>query len=181
MTIVVVKKSRSISIQKPSQGVPSQSKISGKLSINHDKLSLVKSKLETPKITQSRKPVKPDYVKKTLNFLNRSYPKLFNTRYRSKPLKLGILDDILLDMNNKFSTMKLGKFVETNFRENIKGALKFYTQCRNYHRNIKAGNSRYDLDGQPVDVITEKQEQHSQAMLKKIQADWEKKNNEPSR
>jgi ProP effector len=81
-----------------------------------------------------------------------------------KPLKLGIGEDILLQLP------ELGaRLVAT--------ALEDYTYEANYARAIVAGADRFDLDGKPCGKVTVREQDHAAWRLRKLA--YLKKRNRP--
>ena len=68
------------------------------------------------------------------------YPQLFGERFL--PLKLGVFQELLAAHPNDFK------------RDSLKAALGTHTRSTRYLQSVAAGNSRHDLQGRPVDVVT---------------------------
>ena len=81
---------------------------------------------------------------KTVKFLYKRYPKLF-IKDRSKPLKCGIEKDIFADLGDKPDATK----------RMIKKALRHYVFSFPYMNATLKATHRYDLQGEPVEEISE--------------------------
>jgi sRNA-binding protein len=76
---------------------------------------------------------------------------------RRKPLKRGIRDDLIAVMvasgGNTITEKELG------------AALGYYCQAKGYLRELKAGRSRIDLDGNPDGVVTAAEQKYAEFLL----------------
>lgn len=85
------------------------------------------------------------------------WPELFNLD-NPKPLKVGVLDDLMQDINARNLTIGAGV---------LKAAIASYTRRIRYQKALAAGGARYDLNGQPCGEITPEQQQEAADALKK--------------
>ena len=100
---------------------------------------------------------KREGIKVTLAWLYEQFPSCFNQN-ELKPLKLNIDKDLLpfLEKENSPSKAKL------------RDALTYYTNNIHYLKAVINGTHRYDLDGQQVEEITQKQKDFAHDKLEKI-------------
>ena len=89
---------------------------------------------------------------KIIKWLQEQYPLVFN-RQEPKPLKRGMTKDVLAQ----------GPFPYSN--KNIRLALRLYTHFKQYHEAVMSHDHRYDLEGTPVELVTEAEKAYSQIQL----------------
>ncbi|EFV1988381.1 prop effector [Salmonella enterica] len=89
------------------------------------------------------------------------WPELFNLD-NPKPLKVGVLDDLMQDIIARNLTIGAGV---------LKAAIASYTRRIRYKKAIRAGGARYDLNGQPCGEVTPEQQQEAADALKKAKSD----------
>ncbi|ECA2717289.1 proQ/FINO family protein [Salmonella enterica subsp. enterica serovar Braenderup] len=87
------------------------------------------------------------------------WPELFDLD-NPKPLKVGVLDDLMQDISNRNLTIGAGV---------LKAAIASYTRRIRYQKALAAGGARYDLNGQPYGEVTPEQQQKAADALKKLQ------------
>ncbi|ENZ9957605.1 ProQ/FINO family protein [Salmonella enterica] len=80
------------------------------------------------------------------------WPELFNLD-NPKPLKVGVLDDLMQDISARNLTIGAGV---------LKAAIASYTRRIRYQKALAAGGARYNLNGQPCGEITPEQQQTQQ-------------------
>lgn len=85
------------------------------------------------------------------------WPELFNLD-NPKPLKVGVLDDLMQDISARNLTIGAGV---------LKAAIASYTRRIRYQKALAAGGARYDLNGEPCGEITPEQQQEAADALKK--------------
>ncbi|EJC4645622.1 ProQ/FinO family protein [Salmonella enterica] len=85
------------------------------------------------------------------------WPALFNLD-NPKPLKVGVLNDLMQDINARNLTIGAGV---------LKAAIASYTRRIRYQKALAAGGARYDLNGQPCGEVTPEQQQEAADALKK--------------
>lgn len=90
----------------------------------------------------------------TINWLKVRYPKCFGMR-EILPLKVGIQKDIIADLPSDVSISKCA----------IRKALSFYTRCYPYWRALVNHDHRYDLQGNPTELISKKHLDDAEAKL----------------
>ncbi|WP_230323186.1 ProQ/FINO family protein [Salmonella enterica] len=91
------------------------------------------------------------------------WPELFNLD-NPKPLKVGVLDDLMQDISARNLTIGAGV---------LKAAIASYTRRIRYQKALAAGGDRYDLNGQPCGEITPEQQQEAADALKKAKGKQE--------
>ncbi|EIX6717797.1 ProQ/FinO family protein [Salmonella enterica] len=84
------------------------------------------------------------------------WPELFDLD-NPKPLKVGVLDDLMRDISARNLTIGAGV---------LKAAIASYTRRIRYQKAL-AGGARYDLNGQPCGEVTPEQQQKAADALKK--------------
>lgn len=89
---------------------------------------------------------------KIVKWLEETYPVLFD-RKNPKPLKKGVTKEILAQ----------GPFPYAN--KHIRPAIRLYTHFTSYHKSVLSNTHRYDLHGEPSELITEKEKAYSQTIL----------------
>ncbi|EAS1727475.1 proQ/FINO family protein [Salmonella enterica] len=80
------------------------------------------------------------------------WPELFDMD-NPKPLKTGVLDDLMQDISARNLTIGTGV---------LKATLASYTRRIRYQKALAAGGARYDLNGQPCGEVTAEQQQTQQ-------------------
>ncbi|ENM0557949.1 ProQ/FinO family protein [Salmonella enterica] len=80
------------------------------------------------------------------------WPELFDLD-NPKPLKVGVLDDLMQDISARNLTIGTGV---------LKAAIASYTRRIRYQKALAAGGARYDLNGQPCGEVTPEQQQTQQ-------------------
>ncbi|HHY0902448.1 TPA: ProQ/FINO family protein [Salmonella enterica] len=88
------------------------------------------------------------------------WPELFNLD-NPKPLKVGVLDDLMQDISARNLTIGAGV---------LKAAIASYTRRIRYQKALAAGGARYDLNGEPCGEITPEQQQEAADALKKAKS-----------
>ncbi|EAA7986692.1 prop effector [Salmonella enterica] len=86
-----------------------------------------------------------------------SWPELFDLD-NLKPLKVGVLDDLLQDVTARNLTIGAG---------GLKAAIASYTRRIRYQKALAAGGARHDLNGQLCGEITPEQQHEAADTLKK--------------
>ena len=97
--------------------------------------------------------------RKTLTWLQKTFPDCFNAD-QPKPLKIRIELDLF---------EKITEHPEFS-RLNMRKALAYYTSRLKYHESFLTQTHRVDLNGNPVDEITDPQRAHAQEAINAIQA-----------
>lgn len=83
-----------------------------------------------------------EQIQETLSLLAKHFPTVFNEKYL--PLKIGIIDDILSAL----------KEIEIQIDIHLlRKSIKQHCKQLDYLNNVKNGNVRYDLKGNPVEEI----------------------------
>lgn len=89
-----------------------------------------------------------------ISWLKNRYPKCFGGN-EILPLKIGIREDISADLPSDAPVSKCG----------IRNALSFYTRCYPYWKALVNHDYRYDLQGNPVELISKKHLEDAEAKL----------------
>lgn len=109
-----------------------------------------------------RKPISD--LGKTVKFLYKKYPKLF-IKDRSKPLKCGIEKDIFQDLGDKPEATK----------RMIKKAIRHYVFSFSYMKATVTSTKRFDLEGNPVEDITDKHKAFAEEWIKERESEKDDK------
>lgn len=118
-------------------------------------------------------------VKAALAWLYETFPNLFNASNRL-PLKIGITQDVAawIDAHRKSiesaagDTEKQGEesIVFMPSKTAVRDAITVYTNALHYQKALLTNDKRYDLDGNEVGVVEEKQKEHADQRNAKIEA-----------
>ena len=87
--------------------------------------------------------------------LSEIWPALFN-RESPKPLKVGILDDLMQDIAARGLAFGAGA---------LRAAVTSYTHCPRYYRALMAGGDRYDQSGRLCGVVTPEEQKDAETRL----------------
>lgn len=98
--------------------------------------------------------------RKRIDRLAGYWPAVFN-REAPKPLKEGIVDDLLQDIATRGLEFGTGA---------LRAAVMSYIQCPRYYVALVAGGLRYDLNGQPCGEVTAEQQESAAERLRKIRS-----------
>jgi sRNA-binding protein len=118
------------------------------MSANHAKPKLTLKKLRA---TPARPPKNKRQRRHELNLaiigsLAERFPKCFAIcESRRKPLKVGIRDDIFAAIGDVFN------------KSDVFAALGYYASNPAYRKKLRAGATRFDLNGNPAGVVTAEQ------------------------
>jgi ProP effector len=105
-------------------------------------------------------PAKLTKSKDVIAYLAEQFPQCFSLKGDAKPLKIGIFDDLAKRLENDPMVSKT----------RLRTALRHYTNSWRYLHSVKQGEQRIDLDGNPVEPVTEEHQQHAQESLKESKA-----------
>ncbi|MBM2910090.1 ProQ/FinO family protein [Escherichia coli] len=83
------------------------------------------------------------------------WPELFN-REKTKPLKVGIPDDLIQDIAIRELAFGAGT---------LHAAVASYVQSPCYYRALIAGGARYNLNGQPCGEVTPQEQKEAETRL----------------
>ncbi|HFW3113330.1 TPA: ProQ/FINO family protein [Salmonella enterica subsp. diarizonae serovar 61:r:-] len=113
---------------------------------------------------QAQQRVRPEGMSRSAwkNFKNMRrvlaiWPELFTTD-NPKPLKTGVLNDLMQDIAARNLTVGAGA---------LKAAVASYVRRIRYKKAIAAGGARYDINGQPCGEVTPEQQQEAADDIKK--------------
>lgn len=94
-----------------------------------------------------------------LSWLVATFPQAFDNRVRIQPLKLGIMDEILQHAD---------KAAEAGIsKSKLREAVVMFTRRIDYLTCLKAREMRIDLDGHPVEQVTEEDAHRAAEKIKK--------------
>ena len=105
--------------------------------------------------TKKSQELKKQQQKATWKFLQARFPKAIRLD-SPLPLKTNIHADIFEDPSIK-TKLELGDFNKTAIRDN----LTKYCRSKNYHLAVMKNDKRYDLQGNPVEDISEEHKQRA--------------------
>ena len=111
-------------------------------------------------------PAKLTKSKDVIAYLAEQFPQCFSVKGDAKPLKIGIFDDLAKRLQDDPMVSKT----------RLRTALRHYTNSWRYLYSVKQGEQRVDLDGNPVEPVTEEHYQHAQESLKESKAKVAEKN-----
>lgn len=95
-----------------------------------------------------------------LRWLAETFPAAFDTREKIAPLKIGILQDIILEH------ARLG--AHTVSISKLREALRVFTRRLDYLTTLKAQEMRIDLYGNPVARVSDSEARQAQYRIRKI-------------
>lgn len=106
-------------------------------------------------------PAKGRHPRTLVSHLARVYPKAFSTDGRKvRPLAVGILKEL--------QAARAGEEGHGLSMQELRRALRFYTQGAAYHRAVARGEARINLQGEPVGEVSEEQKAHAEARLAEL-------------
>ncbi|EGM69780.1 RNA chaperone ProQ [Shewanella sp. HN-41] len=94
-----------------------------------------------------------------LAYLYETFPLCFIAEGETKPLKIGLFQDLAERLADDSKVSKT----------QLRVALRRYTSSWRYLKSVKAGAQRVDLDGEPCGELEQEHIDHAQAMLKESQ------------
>ncbi len=94
-----------------------------------------------------------------LAYLYETFPLCFIAEGETKPLKIGLFQDLAERLADDSKVSKT----------QLRVALRRYTSSWRYLKSVKAGAQRVDLDGQACGELEQEHIEHAQAMLKESQ------------
>ncbi|MBW6101127.1 ProQ/FinO family protein [Escherichia coli] len=84
------------------------------------------------------------------------WPESFNREKKTKPLKVGIPDDLIQDIAIRELAFGAGT---------LHAAVASYVQSPCYYRALIAGGARYNLNGQPCGEVTPQEQKEAETRL----------------
>jgi len=106
--------------------------------------------------------VKTLHPRAVLNILADRYPAAFHADGRLvKPLAVGVLQEL--------RAVREGEEPLPVSMQDLRRALRYYTQGAAYHRAVARGDARINLLGEPVAEVTEEQKEHAAAKLLELE------------
>lgn len=183
--VVEIKKTRKINLVQVPIPVQEIKSSTGKLSL---KISAQKEAEIKEKLSPKRIEVKPETFKKypqkfeknndiiaLLRYLEKQYPKVFNFKKRTKPLKIGIAEDIFAAAKNTLDEVAT-EDQHKKAKALIKKSLTFYCSSTVYLKSTVEGKPRYDLEGNECGVVDAEQEKWAKKRLADLTKIFKKKN-----
>ncbi|MFT8210178.1 MAG: RNA chaperone ProQ [Symbiopectobacterium sp.] len=98
--------------------------------------------------------------KDVIAFLAERFPLCFTTEGETRPLKIGIFQDLVTRMSESDSVSKT----------QLRSALRLYTSSWRYLYGIKLGAQRVDLDGNPCGELEQQHVDHARKQLEEAKA-----------
>lgn len=102
-----------------------------------------------------------DHKKAVLATLCKLFPKTFITEGEIRPLKVGIINELL-------ASPLFAQFGAS--RNMVRRAVRFYATSTQYLNAVKEGAVRIDLDGNDSDTVTAEHEKYAQELIKTLAA-----------
>ena len=140
---------------------------------------------ETPTVKKEIKQQRPvpyaqnERIMNALNWLYVTFPKLFK-KQEKVPLKVGILYDILVWLDENKNNVEDEVREERPTRTAIRDALTFYTNNKGYQQALVENDKRYNLEGFAVDDVHEGHKTHAIERQTKIEEIIKMKNEKRS-
>lgn len=94
-----------------------------------------------------------------LSWLAKKFPEAFDNQYRIRPLKIGVMEDIL----DYAEEARLAGISKTKLRE----AVVLFTRRVDYLTCLKAKEYRIDLFGQPIEIVSDEDAAAASEKIKK--------------
>lgn len=113
----------------------------------------------TATINKLQKSQSKKYRNDALLWLAKTFPQAFDNNVSIHPLKLGIMKDIL-----NYAEMAAKEGIS---KSKLREAVVIYTRRIDYLTCLKARNMRIDLQGQPINEVTEEDAQRAALKIKK--------------
>jgi len=136
---------------------PSRSKSSVAQPSRKNKLPQAKS---SPERKVAREPAaKPAWLEQArygVELLKAHYPGSFKEQAEVVPLKIGIRQDLIKHLGGRADIAIADKAC-------MASSLSYYVNSPAYHRKVKEGATRFDLDGHPAGVVTAEEASYSEA------------------
>lgn len=98
--------------------------------------------------------------KETLAFLSKTYPQCFFAEGPTKPLKIGIFQDLAKDLDGNESISK----------RMLRMSLRHYTSSWRYLTSVKSGVARINLQGEDCETVEQEHADHAAEQLKESKA-----------
>lgn len=97
---------------------------------------------------------------RALQWLQQQFPAAFDTSLRIRPLKIGIVEDIM-----QYSTQASEHNIS---RSKLREAIRFHTQRLDYLVSLKLQEIRIDLQGNPIEPVSQEDAQQAARKIKKL-------------
>jgi sRNA-binding protein len=112
------------------------------------------SKNRSEKNSPKQKPAWLEYAQYGVELLKAHFPNCFHDIKEIQPLKVGIKQDLVKLLGTREDIVIGDKACMVT-------SLAYYVNSVAYLKNIVAGNTRIDLDGNPAGVVTQEEAQYS--------------------
>lgn len=129
----------------------------------------IKSGTQGEKIKQ--RPAWLEHAQYGVELLRAHYPFCFKEVKETKPLKIGIKQDLVKHLSTREDIVLGDKACMVN-------SLSYYVSSAVYHKNVVEGAVRIDLDGNPAGVVSAEEAQYS-AECRKTKLQKKNKNFSP--
>jgi ProP effector len=113
----------------------------------------------TMRVNNKQKSLSKKARDEALYWLAATFPNAFDNTLSIHPLKLGIMEDILLHADTA-AAMGISK-------SKLREAVVIYARRIDYLTSLKAKEMRIDLQGNPVNAVTEEEAERAAAKIKK--------------
>lgn len=119
-----------------------------------------KNRNNTKKVDKSgqNKPKWLEYAQYGVELLKAYFPLSFKEMQEVSPLKKGIKQDLVKRLGTIDSIVIEDKACMIK-------SLAYYVNTNAYHKSMKEGSARLDLDGQPVEIVTAQEMQYAKDRL----------------
>lgn|SRR3990167_2512798 len=111
-------------------------------------------------INQQQKQLAKSARNQALTWLAQQFPTVFDNTLRIRPLKIGIMKDIL-----QYADLALAKGIS---KSKLRQAVVLYTRSIEYLVCLKAQETRVDLHGNPTYLVTATESKIASYQIKKI-------------
>lgn len=139
-----------------------------------DALDAVTEASEVPADETAKASSKAHHPRTILNRLADLYPNAFHADGRKvRPLAVGILKEL--------QAAREGEAGHGLSMQDLRRALRYYTQGAAYHRAVARGEARINLLGEPAGEVTEEQKAHAAAKLVELEPKLPKRPERPAR
>ncbi len=119
-----------------------------------------------------QKPVWLEHAQYGVELLKAYFPVCFKEAKEIQPLKIGVKQDLVKLLSTREDIVIGDKACMVN-------SLAYYVNSIGYHKNVVAGMTRIDLEGNPAGIVTEEEAQYSaecrKAKLQKAKVVHERK------
>lgn len=104
---------------------------------------------------QNARPAWLEQAKYGVELLKVHFPGCFKENLEIVPLKIGIRQDLIKHLGGRTDIVLADKAC-------MSSSLSYYVNSIVYHRKVKEGATRFDLDGNPAGIVTAEEAQYSE-------------------